>query len=803
MEQRNTPMVRATGYLLIYLTAVYPLHPVMAAGITPDNSQTQVQHQGHVPVVNIATPNDAGISHNTYQEFNVATQGAVLNNATQAAQSQLAGQLNANPNLKDQAAELIINEVTGSGRSALQGQLEIVGNKANVMIANPNGITCDGCGFINTAGATLTTGKPQFDKQGALEALEVQQGQITIGGKGLDGKATDYVDIISRATALNGKIQVNNLSLTQGANCVNLKDGTVTPLTGEGTKPQLAIDTKALGGMYAHKIRLVATEAGVGVNLTHLTASQDDIRLTAEGKIILGEVHAGTDIRINSKAIETTAQSHVQAGQHLTLTTDTLHNQGQIRAGGDITLKATKLDNVNPTGQSHPVITAGKNNRITADEINNVGELSAAQNLTLTGNNFSTIAIKDRQGNSLSKLSAGGDLTATLKQAFRFDVDKDPVNAGKKPTVPALITGKNIALTANDLVNSASMQAEQNITVNAETVYLGHGHLTAGHQVMLEGKSHLDVKGYDISGRNVTLLASRGLLSVVSGDDNTPAGMPAFTTLSADNRLRIIAEGHINLSNILINKAKNIFLAANGMIEMAAYADFDDEGIRLNEETKQALINRLHTLSHLTADENIEVHAGKVIDLRTLSLTAGNDITLTSGDALDISTEDAYEYENGDKKYTVDEGDIDDEEDDPSTPSFHFPIIKSTLTAGRHLTLNAGCQIVDTDATLRVKGTTAITQHNTELHSAEGRYNSVAGQYTPVTTALINRALSGAPQLTLNLAEVEGEVPGLQLADKQTRITAKNNRPIIHIAAPNTRGVSHNRYQAFNIATSG
>ncbi|NHB88261.1 filamentous hemagglutinin N-terminal domain-containing protein, partial [Photorhabdus tasmaniensis] len=90
MDQRNTPMVRATSYLLIYLTAVYPLHPAIAAGITPDNGQTQVQNQGNVPVVNIATPNDAGISHNTYQEFNVATQGAVLNNATQAAQSQLA-----------------------------------------------------------------------------------------------------------------------------------------------------------------------------------------------------------------------------------------------------------------------------------------------------------------------------------------------------------------------------------------------------------------------------------------------------------------------------------------------------------------------------------------------------------------------------------------------------------------------------------------------------------------------------------------------------------------------------------------
>uniref|UniRef100_UPI0036D94CF6 filamentous hemagglutinin N-terminal domain-containing protein n=1 Tax=Photorhabdus sp. RM322S TaxID=3342825 RepID=UPI0036D94CF6 len=301
MDKRSNPLVRATSYLLIYLTAIQPLHPAIAAGITPDNHRTQVQNQGDVPVVNIATPNSAGISHNTYQEFNVATQGAVLNNATQAAQSQLAGQLNANPNLTGNAAELIINEVTGNGRSELQGQLEIVGNKANVMIANPNGITCDGCGFINTSSATLTTGKPQFDKQGALEALEVKQGLITIGSKGLEGKATDYVDIISRATELNGKIQANTLSLTQGANRISLKDGTVNPIAGEGAKPQLAIDTKALGGMYANKIRLVATEDGVGVNLKELTSDQRDITLNVNGKIELGNTKAKTDLNIMGK----------------------------------------------------------------------------------------------------------------------------------------------------------------------------------------------------------------------------------------------------------------------------------------------------------------------------------------------------------------------------------------------------------------------------------------------------------------------------------------------------------------------
>ncbi|WP_232832402.1 DUF637 domain-containing protein [Photorhabdus sp. CRCIA-P01] len=345
MSKRNNSVASGTSYLLIYLTAIQPLHPAIAAGITPDNHHTQVQNRGNIPVVNIATPNDAGISHNTYKEFNVATQGAVLNNATQAAQSQLAGQLNANPNLHGKPAELIINEVTGSGQSNLQGQLEIFGNKANVMIANPNGITCDGCGFINTASATLTTGKPQFDKQGALEALEVKKGQITIGGKGLEGKATDYVDIISRATELNGKIQANNLSLTQGANRIDFNDGTVKKITGEGAKPQLAIDTKALGGMYANKIRLIATEDGVGVNLKELTSHQRDMTLNANGKIELENITAKTDLNIVGKETHIAPNITVQAGRDITLENTTLDNKGSITAGRDMRIFGDTVKN--------------------------------------------------------------------------------------------------------------------------------------------------------------------------------------------------------------------------------------------------------------------------------------------------------------------------------------------------------------------------------------------------------------------------------------------------------------------------
>ncbi|MDE1475125.1 DUF637 domain-containing protein [Xenorhabdus bovienii] len=346
MDKYNNPMARGTCYLLIYLTGVYPLNSAFAGGITPDNSQTQVQNNGNVPVVNIAAPNNAGISHNTYKEFNTDTQGAVLNNATQAVNSQLAGQINANANLQGEAAQLIINEVTGSSRSELLGQLEVAGHKANVMIANPNGITCDGCGFINTSGAVLTTGKPQFDTQGALEALNVTKGQITIGGKGLNGQSTDYVDIISRATELNGKIQANNLALTQGANQISFKDGTTKTIAGEGAAPQLAVDTKALGGMYANKIRLVATEDGVGVNLKDITSNQRDITLSTSGKMELGNIKAKTDLNVGAKEINIEPNSPVQAERNIILASSKLSNKGSVTAGQDMRIYGDTISNV-------------------------------------------------------------------------------------------------------------------------------------------------------------------------------------------------------------------------------------------------------------------------------------------------------------------------------------------------------------------------------------------------------------------------------------------------------------------------
>lgn len=213
---------RLLSYLICAVIAGQPLLPAIGAVVTPTGNTTMDKAGNGVPVVNIATPNGAGISHNKYGEYNVGKEGLILNNATgKLNQTQLGGLIQSNPNLKaGQEAKGIINEVTGANRSQLQGYTEVAGKAANVMVANPYGITCNGCGFINTPQATLTTGKPVMNADGSLQALEVTKGSITINGAGMDGSQSDAVSIIARATEVNAALHAKDLTITTGASCV-------------------------------------------------------------------------------------------------------------------------------------------------------------------------------------------------------------------------------------------------------------------------------------------------------------------------------------------------------------------------------------------------------------------------------------------------------------------------------------------------------------------------------------------------------------------------------------------------------
>jgi filamentous hemagglutinin len=124
-----------------------------------------------VTVVNIANPNKRGLSHNKYQRFNVDKSGLILNNSDQNyVDTRLGGMIVGNARLQA-PARVIFNEVTSTRRSALEGYTEVAGQRADIVIANPNGISINGAGFINSSRVTLTTGIPSIDAQGNLNGI--------------------------------------------------------------------------------------------------------------------------------------------------------------------------------------------------------------------------------------------------------------------------------------------------------------------------------------------------------------------------------------------------------------------------------------------------------------------------------------------------------------------------------------------------------------------------------------------------------------------------------------------------------
>ena len=284
---------RALAFAALCAFGIQPLQVEAQATlpVTPDKSGPHpvvgVAGNG-VPVVNIVAPNGAGVSHNRFTQYNVGTAGLVLNNSGQANPTQVAGYVQGNPFLGNGSARTILNEVTAANPSRLLGMTEVAGNRANVILANPAGITCNGCGFINAPRVTLTTGVPVLDGSGALSRFDVTQSAITIDGQGLDVRATSQVDLIARAMRINGELWAQRVEAIAGANSVSYADDSATPMRGVGAPPALAIDVAALGGMYANAVHLIGTERGVGSNVGGtLNSLTGDIRLSSNGELTI------------------------------------------------------------------------------------------------------------------------------------------------------------------------------------------------------------------------------------------------------------------------------------------------------------------------------------------------------------------------------------------------------------------------------------------------------------------------------------------------------------------------------------
>ncbi|RRN01078.1 filamentous hemagglutinin, partial [Bibersteinia trehalosi] len=90
----------ALGFVTFSDAALGETLIIRADKSAPKNQQPIILSTANgIPQINIQTPNDKGLSHNKYSQFDVAEKGAILNNSRTNTQTQLAGQVAGNPYL--------------------------------------------------------------------------------------------------------------------------------------------------------------------------------------------------------------------------------------------------------------------------------------------------------------------------------------------------------------------------------------------------------------------------------------------------------------------------------------------------------------------------------------------------------------------------------------------------------------------------------------------------------------------------------------------------------------------------------
>ncbi|AXK56253.1 hemagglutinin repeat-containing protein [Pseudomonas protegens] len=452
----------------------------MADGIVVNGSGTTLGQAGNgVPIVNIAAPNGSGLSHNQFSDYNVGQQGVILNNAVnRTQQTQLGGIILGNPNLGGRAANVILNEVNGGSPSQLKGYTEVAGQSAHVIVANPYGVTCNGCGFINTPKATLTTGKPVIEN-GQIQRYQVDQGSVAIEGAGLNASNIDQFEIITRSAKINAEIQAQHLAVIAGANDVDAKTLNATARTANpADAPQLAIDSSALGGMYAGAIKLVGTEAGVGVKLDgKLIASGGDIQLDANGQLRMAEATAEKGaVAIKTQSLE--AQGAVYAGTELRVQTqDDLNNHSTLAAANSINLgSGGQLNN-------HGIIEAGVN---LDNSRNPNGDVTlTAQNLNNSGK--SVVASRDLTVTTNQTLNNQGGILSGQRQVTVSAATLDNSHQGK------LLSAERLQLNADQVRNGQGGLIKSQQSLNATLGHLGN----SGGELSSQGSSTLVLAGMD------------------------------------------------------------------------------------------------------------------------------------------------------------------------------------------------------------------------------------------------------------------------------------------------------------------
>ena len=545
-------LMLALGFVFLSPSVQAEDMAIRADKSAPGNQQPTVLQTGNgIPQVNIQAPSQAGVSRNQYSQFDVAEKGAVLNNARKAAQTQMAGWVQGNPNLARGEAKVILNEVNSANPSRLKGYVEVAGKKADVVIANPSGIQCDGCGVINAGRATFTTGKAEVEN-GELKGYRVQGGKVSVGQKGMDTSKADYTDIIADKAEIKGGVWGNKVKVTTGKNKVDRTNDSVvyvgdkntneTDRTSESPNDQAqaySVDVGQLGGMYAEKIHLVDNGQGLGVrNAGHIGAAAGEVKIDSQGKII------------NSGTISSTQQAELSAKK-------TIENTGKIETKqGNVSLRSQ----ANVAQHGSIVSRQGGISVQAKDKVTQTGETVVKGNVAYQAKNIEA---------SKGALIAAGVTAQETTQGETRSLDSQSAQ------------GASITLSAENSVSSKAQHlASGQINAKAGTVDLSESQSTADSIAFQSTYSPLNLKQATLySEGNTTLISPDAILTE---NTNLNAGHFVIDTAQLNNKKSSwVQRGKeafsLNLKKGLDNTEGKI--AAEGLISIQSPLIQNNQGV--------------------------------------------------------------------------------------------------------------------------------------------------------------------------------------------------------------------------------
>lgn len=341
-----------------------------------------------IDVINIVAPSAAGISHNKFDTFNVGEEGVIHNNSTTGNETSVldGGSIGANINFTGQSASTIIDEVTTSNTSSIEGAIEVYGDSASLIIANPNGISCSGCSFINAPNSALTTGSVSYDQTGNIQFdTSGNTGAVSIGENGLDangslGTNNSNFSIISRQILLGGDVEGSDrVDVISGSNVYDFTAGSqsesgpgdsITRKAGTGSVNGLQIDASNVSSVTAGKINIIGTESGVGVGLAgDLDATAGNVEIDADGNLVIGgSVSASDDISVTTRNdSSTTVSGSLEASRDVSIqSSGNIQNSGSIQGQRTVSISAEGSDGTSPNIENTGSI-VGSNVEISAD----------------------------------------------------------------------------------------------------------------------------------------------------------------------------------------------------------------------------------------------------------------------------------------------------------------------------------------------------------------------------------------------------------------------------------------------------